>query len=161
MPIPQFTDILAAIPHLTPSERGAIQTACNALPKEERKPHYISDFWEELCRVADERGYSVAPVSVLPEVYWKDLMRHTEIISELMDKLLPARTTKTQLVTAQRMIACSIFDYMLSYQIPITTRTVVGQVRNARTAVDYSFPGYEGAGLLRLILGGQRSAPSL
>lgn len=54
------------------------------------------------------------------------------------------------------VVGCSLIAYTKQQKLPERPRFVLGQVKNARAALEVCFPGYIQAGLLNLILGGRR-----
>ncbi len=147
-----------ALPNLSNKERGRVRAAASGPSPQSKNMHEEDEkfllFYGALIEIMREVVGKKLPknASYLPPKLYRDLKSGWSTVDDLLSQALP-RAKLTQRIKFYRIIVLTVIDYIDNLEnVPVGTKTVIGQLQNCPALLHQQFPGYLQAGLMSMIL---------
>jgi hypothetical protein len=155
-----LSDIIAALPTLSASERKQVRFMLETLDKgvsyDTNSPEAL--LWEAIVKVSDERGVTVPSYIALMSRNSKkngstipNFSKDSASIKLYIDKHLrpPDRTAE---IHCYRLCARALVSYLSEAMVPISASSLARNLQNIPAAIDKFWPGYVKSGAIKMIL---------
>lgn len=160
-----YDQIVAALQHLTPEERGKIAERLK-IPQSMAPGRMLSEsvvgpgkpatggmadeLLDAICAVVlSASGEKIAPFGLRRAPQFKSLKEKAAALDGFFRKHAPDRATRRALV---RIAVGLLYDLIREEGHPASARTLMAQVHRLPSVLDWQFPGYAACGCLHLVV---------